>query len=401
MVLFWKDVAPAPLSRVRPSFEPTDPNSYNWRKYEPALAEAKRRGWTVLLTISGPVPIWASNGATSETYDPRPHEFQAFVTATARRLGQYVSRYSIYNEPNHPKFLTPQYDASRAPVSPRLYRGLYAAALRGFAAAGSVKPVLMGETAPRGTREALPPLLFLRETLCLTPAYQRRGGCEPLPTDGWATHPYTGQTPFLKRKRVPKDDVTIGTLSRLTTALDRAASAGVVSRGLPVYLTEFGMQSLPDPLGVDLQKQAEFRAISEQIAWKNPRVAWFAQYLLRDDLPRKGRKADRFGGFETGLRQSGGTLKPAFSGFRLPLVVRRRGGKVALWGMVRPGQGARVVRIEARNGGGPWRAAGSATTGVNGYWQAQSSYRKHRTWRVRWRSASGETFAGPPTRAYR
>ena len=40
-------------------------------------------------------------------------------------------------------------------------------------------------------------------------------------------------------------------------------------------------------MGVSLAKQAEFAAISEQIAWNNPRVVSFDQYLLRDDPPVK------------------------------------------------------------------------------------------------------------------
>ena len=34
-----------------------------------------------------------------------------------------------------------------------------------------------------------------------------------------------------------------------------------------------------------LQRQAEYRSISEQIAYDNPRVAAFSQYLLTDDAP--------------------------------------------------------------------------------------------------------------------
>ena len=87
-------------------------------------------------------------------------------------------------------------------------------------------------------------------------------------------------------------------LKRLVKALDRYAKRPK----LPIYLTEFGIQSKPDPIyGVSEQRQAEYRAISEKIAFDNRRVRAFCQYLMRDDKPRSG--ADRFGGFESGLPQ--------------------------------------------------------------------------------------------------
>ena len=398
IVLYWKDVAPGSLARVRPVFDATDAAAYNWAKYAPAIEEANRRGWSVLLTISGPVPIWASNGATSETYDPRPKEFQSFVTAVSRRFSKHVTRYSIYNEPNHPKFLTPQYDANRNPVSPKLYRGLVSAAFKGLAANSDTRPVLMGETSPRGTKDGIAPLRFLREALCLDDAYKRRPECELFPISGWATHPYTGKTPFLRR--VPKDDVTIGTLSRLTKALDKAAAAGAVRGGLPVYLTEFGMQSKPDPnFGLAPLRQAEYRSIGEEIAWKNPRVASFAQYLLRDDLPRKGKKSERFGGFETGLRHSNGKIKPSLAGFRLPMTVTRKGSRAAVWGLVRPGTGKRTVVLQFSDGG-KWRKVMTVSTDVNGYWAANAAMKRGRKWRVR-AAVGKQTFTGPATRAYK
>ena len=127
-------------------------------------------------------------------------------------------------------------------------------------------------------------------------------------------------------------------LSRLTTALDRAAKAGAITAHLPLYLTEFGIESTPDPVrGVSLQRQSEYRAISERIAYDNPRVVAFSQYLLRDDSPKPGVPLlARYPGFETGLFTYKGKHKPAYDGFRLPLAVRQSGSKVSLWGLVRP-----------------------------------------------------------------
>src|SRR4051812_2730908 len=81
IVLYWKDVAPDADSRVKPRLDMSDPSVYNWSKYQPVLDEAKRRGWTVQVTASGPVPRWATNGARDNTTRPSPNEFRMFMTA--------------------------------------------------------------------------------------------------------------------------------------------------------------------------------------------------------------------------------------------------------------------------------------------------------------------------------
>ena len=50
------------------------------------------------------------------------------MTAVGRHYGSEVSLYSIWNEPNHPAFLLPQFNANGTPASPRIYRGLFEAA---------------------------------------------------------------------------------------------------------------------------------------------------------------------------------------------------------------------------------------------------------------------------------
>jgi hypothetical protein len=191
--------------------------------------------------------------------------------------------------------------------------------------------------------------------------------------------------------------VTIGVLSRLTRALDAEARRGRIARSLPVYLTEFGIQSQPDPyIGVSYQRQAEYRSISEWLAWNNPRVAAFSQYLMRDDDPRPGPSLSRYSGFESGLRGSAGKAKPAYDAFRLPLVAAARGRRVDLWGLVRPARGQTQVEVQIRNSGAKaWRKLRTVTTTSAGYWQSVTSSRSGASYRVVW-----GTYTGPATRAY-
>jgi hypothetical protein len=401
IVLYWGEVAPDATSRVKPKLDMSDPSVYDWSKYQPVLDEAQRRGWTVQVTASGPVPRWATNGARDQVTRPSPNEFRMFMTALSKHFGAQVTRWAIWNEPNHPQFLQPQYDSRQRPVSPGIYRKLYAAGIRGLDDAGDTKPVLMGETAPTGTTKDVAPLTFLRGALCLNDAYKKTGGCGKLRVDGYAHHAYSTRLgPFFKPSS--KNFVTIGVLSRLTQALDKAAKAGVVKAKLPVYLTEFGVQSTPDPLyGVSLQRQAEYRSYSERIAYYNPRIAAFSQYLLTDDEPLQDvPETEKYSGFESGLRTASGKAKPSLDGFRLPLVVRKVGGKASLWGLARPAGGKTQIVIQQHEKGSSWKTLATVTTDSRGVFTKSATLgASTREWRLKWTAPDGKEYTGAATRA--
>ena len=91
VILYWHNVAPAPDSRVRPNFDATDPAAYNWGQYDALIDAAAQRGWSVLLTVSGPVPRWATNGARNTVTRPSPALSPTSTTAPARRLANKTS----------------------------------------------------------------------------------------------------------------------------------------------------------------------------------------------------------------------------------------------------------------------------------------------------------------------
>ncbi len=187
--LYWYDVAPDPTSATRPNFEGTNPARYDWSLYDPILAEAQRLHWPVLLTVTAPAPRWATaNRQAPYITRPDPKDFQELMTAVALHYGSQVSLYSIWNEPNHPAFLLPQFNANGTPASPRIYRGLYQAAYAGLQAAELAHPrILFGETAPtgfdrvnvrrEGTLHDVAPLEFMREALCLNAHYRKSPSC--------------------------------------------------------------------------------------------------------------------------------------------------------------------------------------------------------------------------------
>jgi hypothetical protein len=413
VILTWHDVAPSPDSATAPNIDPTSPGAYDWGEYDKLMAAAKDRGWPVLLTISGPVPKWATKDKLDNLTRPSPTAFAAFATAVGRHYGDQVNTWAIWNEPNQPQFLRPQFGNGGKAISPGIYRSLYLAGRRGLAKAGQDKDrILLGETSPRGTGRVVAPLRFLRGTLCLNATYKKRKGCGALAADGYAHHAYTTrQGPFFKPAN--PDDVTIGVLDRLTKALDRARSARALSKRLPIYLTEFGIQSTPDTQsGVSLAKQVEYRAIAERIAYGNSRVTAFSQYLLRDSDPTGPKQ---YGGFESGLRFADGRPKPSLPAFRLPLAVQRNGAKVSIWGLVRPAAPAPLsgftpatpvtgpntgvttaTIVYADRGSSKFKTLRTIKTNARGYFTFSSKYKAGRRWNVRWTS-----FSGTPVGAYK
>jgi len=148
--------------------------------------------------------------------------------------------------------------------------------------------------------------------------------------------------------------------------------------------------------------QAEYRSVGERMAWKNPRVVMFSQYLMRDSDPGEvnGNGDPTHPGFESGLRHSGGAQKLAYDGFRTPLVAKRQRNGTYLWGLVRPGQGIREVAIEYRSKRGGWRSLKRDRTDARGYWTTRTRTVRGRDYRVRWTDAQGTTHTGPRTRVY-
>ena len=407
----WQSVVAA---EVPSNFDPTDPGEphYDFSAYDGFMRAAAARNLKVLLTVSGPPPTWATDGGTTAS-PPDPAQFGNFVAAVARRYsGDFEPAgsnagplpapelWSVWNEPNISIFLQPQL-RDGAPYSPVLYRELYLAAQKSIEAVDPNAEILIGETAPTRGADGVDPILFAEGVLCLDPTAAANPACDSGHIDavGWATHPYG-------IRRIPPfvdppgpDFVTFPSLANLEGVLDAGAQAGQVSADLPVYVTEYAIQSKPDPLvGVPLQTQADWLSISERLAYADPRIRSYAQYLMRDDPPDRV-PGTRYGGFESGLRFWNGPKKPSYDSFRLPLVIRRHGGKVSIWGLVRPATGATEVQLRVQDGGVE-KALRNVGTDEAGIFTLESDYKQGRLWQVSWKSPDGETFEGPWTPSY-
>ncbi len=401
--LSWRALAPNATARKKPAFNATDPNAYSgWERYDAAVDGARARGLKVHITITGSAPTWATPGKDPDgLIRPDASEFGKFATAVGKRYRSKVALWSIWNEPNLGKYLQPIAREESATV----YRNLYMKAYSGLRAARVTAPILLGELAPQSNRLKVigtrAPLTFLRAMLCLDGRYKRVRNCAAVPTQGIAIHPYSTQPgPFL-RPMTDVNNVTIGVLDRLTTALDKAAAAGAIAKRLPIYVTEFGVQSFPDPrLGVPLDVQSDYRSISERIAFLNPRVKSFSQYLLVDDADSE---AGNYGSFQSGLYlYSPRRAKPSLGGFRLPLVVvpGKSATRATLWGLVRPATSSGNVTLQYSDNGRSWKTLGSQRFASNGYYTRTVSTTAKRRWRVVWDAPDGTTYTGPATRAW-
>src|SRR3712207_6523492 len=197
----WARIAPERDSRTKPNFNASDPAAYpadNWAALDALLQDAAARGLGVYVTITGPVPAWASPCGDRRPCNPSTEEFKAFATASGTRYSggspgttggpiqlpktgtpadaaidqvnaaqaqpgtpgttlPRVARWSVWNEPNQGSWLTPQYTGSSKkpiPAVSRIYRGLLYAAMDALAETGHGNDqIMVGETAPIRSEE--------------------------------------------------------------------------------------------------------------------------------------------------------------------------------------------------------------------------------------------------------
>jgi hypothetical protein len=251
--------------------------AYNWSGYDRLVDDAAARGIHVQLALTGPAPAYATGNRKIGAYKPKAAAFGTFARTAAEHFAGRVSRYSIWNEPNYVSWIAPL--ASGA----RVYRGLYVAAYSAIKKVDPAAEVLIAETSPYALKKrATAPLKFLRDLTCANARYKKAKSCGTLKTDGFAHHPYDfDHKPTYKYPG--KDNVTLATLSRLTTALGKLKKAKLLTTptgGVPyLYLTEYGYFA-SGKRKVSASKQAKYLVQAFTIAQKNRRVKQMLQYLL-------------------------------------------------------------------------------------------------------------------------
>lgn len=399
---FWSQIAPAASARTRPAgfnaADPADPR-YNFTALDRVVGSASRHGLRVMVSISTPLPVWASAdpGRDNPLWKPRPADFADFSEAVVRRYASLVDHWGIANEPNQGVWLQPQSDR-RGVVSPHLYRGLVLAAYPRIKAIDPDSTALVGELAAsgrdgRGAKVSMRPLRFLLAMGCRDSRFRRiRGGrCKgfrPVPLDALGHHPYQLLLAPERRSR-NRFDAAINDGRRLTSYLDRLIRRGALrpSRRRPnIFYTEFGYQTNPpDPFaGVSLSAQRSYLQQAAFIAYRTPRVRGLNQFRLTDG-GLAGSGARRFEEFQSGLKFRDGKRKPAYAVFPHPFVIK--GDR--FFGQVRRG-GAHRVRVERRpRRGAQFRMVAQVLTNRVGYFSFRLRGRRAGEYRYRYDAPAG------------
>jgi hypothetical protein len=457
----WSSLTRDAESNTKPAgFDATDPAAYEqarWAQLDNAVRAVRAAGMRVLIDIG----FWAPHWATTDPPGPRartnidPAAYAEFATAIARRysgsfvpsadpgpapppnedqsiLGQIfgpftggggaraaqadgalpsVDSYALWNEPNIPALLMPQWKGA-TPVSPDRYRLMVRAAYPAVKAVSRGAQVLIGNTSSTGGRRGsgpVAPLEFLRELACVDSKLRPRktpecAGFQPVPGDGWAHHPYSQneRPPRRSSPRTERGDLRMADLPVLASTLSRLAKAKRISRSnAAIYLTEFGYETgrIRGRPTISQTTQARWLTWAESIAERVPAVKSFAQFLLRDQPPAPVQVTNSLGRpggeFFSGLLTADGKDKIAARTFQAGLFAQRSGRKrVRLYGRLRLGPGRKAIVVQRRVGKGPWRTAARVTVDGRASFTRRQGFRRGARYRLRYPGPGGRAATG-------
>ena len=464
----WNAIAPSALSTTRPKgFDATNPAAYpasGWAPYDAVVRTATADHIVVDFTINGPAPLWATgSGAPRGTtgyfradWEPSAKEYGYFAQAVGTRYsGSYkglprVSFWSIWNEPNYGYDIAPQGIGRNQsiPNSPHIYRNLVDAAWASLNATGHTTrsdKIVFGEVTPHGLNSwgvfnNMKPLVFLRSLYCVDSSYRQLRGsaakAQGCPTNAAGSRAFRGQNPALfsasafaahpyeeaSPPNVPThlcgpgltklcagspsdpDFADLPQVPRLERTLDRLNGIYGSNTRFAVYNTEYGFRTRPpDPHeGISQANAAVYMNEGEYLSYHQGRLVSYSQYSLIDQKPPAY--------FDTGLLNPTGSHKPGFDAYRMPLWLphtsTRKGGKLEVWGGVRPAYYAMLdtckaqsVFVQFQSGSkGAWTTI--ATVAINngrGYFDTHLAFPGSGSVRLAWTYPAGDPLLGGGT----
>jgi hypothetical protein len=270
--------------------------------------------------------VWHGlSSATPRTVRAR-RGFAAYAAALARAFPQ-IRDFVVGNEPNLNTFWRPQFGAGGRDVAASGYLDMLA---RTYDALKAVSPhiqVIGGALAPRGSdrpgtkRDTHSPTRFIED---LGAAYRASHRSKPI-MDAFSIHPY------MRTSELPPTDthaasttITLADYPKLVALLTRAF-AGTPQRGrdLPVYYTEFGVQTrvpaahrhaytdLQSPSAIDAvdpQTQARYYRQALELAACQPTVKALFIFHTFDEPD--------LAGWQSGLYYADQKPKPSLPAFR-------------------------------------------------------------------------------------
>ena len=352
--------------------DPADP-AYDFSRLDAAVRDARARGLSVLINVVA-APDWAEGRnrdpkAPAGTWKPRTGPLSSFMQALARRYsGSYqglprVRDFQLWNEPNLPEHMTPQWKG-RKPVAARHYTKMLRAAYKGISDVKGSRLVGAG-LAPYGDDpggERTRPLRFWREVFCLgsRKRLKKKKRCPAKAKFDVMAHHAINTSGPPTQSAIHPDDASSADLRHVRRTLRRAEKQRTIGprERRPLWVTEFWWESdPPSNRGYPLRKQARYIQETMYLAWR----AGFSEAIqlrIRDATPNDD-AGSRTG---DGLYFLDGTAKPSLRAFRFPFVAeRKRGRRVRLWGKA-PTAGKVVIE---RRRGKRWKRVKKLRAGGN------------------------------------
>ena len=351
----------------------------------------------------GPVPRWATASARDNVTKPSPKEFEAFATAVGRRYGDRVGAVVDLERAEPPAVPAARSTSARRPASPRIYRKLFLAGQRGLAGVGQRRRHAADrrDGAARHPARRRAARVPARHAVPERSPTSARASAARINAGGYAHHAYT--TRVGPRFRPPDhDDVTIGVLGRLTSALDRAGKAGAITRGA---------RGLPD------------RVRHPELARPARRVARAAGRVQRDRRAHGVRQHARAVVLAVPAAATTSRARPAAASSATAASSPACGAPTArtsrptprsacrwrprptapsdvLWGRVRPSATKTQVTILAqRRKGRKFKKLRTVQTNSRGVFGLRARHHDKQRYRVQWTAPDGKVWRGPPIRA--
>jgi hypothetical protein len=243
----------------------------------------------------------------------------------------------VGNEPNLNTFWMPQFGSGGRDLAAFGYEDLLARSYDAVKAADRGVLVLGGALSPRGgdrptsLRPTHSPTAFIRD---LGAAYRASHRDRPL-MDGFAIHPYMQASRVSPRVEHPRNtSITLADYPKLVALLEEAfrGTAQPAGTQLPVYYTEFGVQTTVPPGkrsfytdesspqladSVGFGTQAEYYRQALALAYCQPTVRGIFVFHVFDEPD--------YTGWQSGLYFADGTPKPSLPPFRRAVAALRVG----------------------------------------------------------------------------
>ena len=289
----WRDIA---TRRPANPTDPTDP-AYAWpTALDDQIAEARRYGITILVSVAG-TPTWANGGGAWNEAPRDPADYGAFMAAASRHWPA-VHRWLIWGEPSRKANFSPTGRAGAERYA-RLLDSSYAQLKK----VSRRNLVIGGNSYTIGDVRPLDWIRMLRLP----------GGKRPR-MDYYGHNPFTGRTPRLSQPPLGHGYADFGDLDTLAQTIDRYLGRRPDGKRIPIFISElcFPTDHANWEFNIFMSRQQQARWMTDVLrvsrTWS--RLVTLG-YMGLYDFPLRPDNDQ----VESGLITRGGVRKPAFAAF--------------------------------------------------------------------------------------